>query len=109
MRADILEAGEESFDRLISTNLKGPYFLTQHVARWMIETSDTGQISRADAVARIVFISSISAYTASVNCGDYCVSKAGVAMLTKLFAARSAEHGIHVFEVRPGDCHRHGW
>lgn len=102
VRADILEADEASFDRLVGTNLKGPYFLTQRVARWMLETSGAVEHRGMEAVARIVFVSSISAYTASVNRGDYCVSKAGVAMLTKLFAARLAGSGIHVFEVRPG-------
>lgn len=103
VRADLLEAGEDSFDHLIATNLKGPCFLTQRVARWMIESKeglareDAGRSSR-----KIIFISSISAYTASVNRGDYCVSKAGVAMLVKLFAARLAPHGIGVYEVRPG-------
>lgn len=101
MRADMLEAGEESFDRLISVNLKGPYFLTQRVARQMIE-----QVRRGDSTSfgppRIVTISSISAYTASVNRGDYCISKAGLAMMTKLFAVRLAEFGINVYEVRPG-------
>ncbi|GAA0715006.1 3-ketoacyl-ACP reductase [Dactylosporangium roseum] len=92
-RADILEADEESFDRLIGINLKGPYFLTQQVALRMIEHGTPG---------RIVTISSMSAYTASVNRGDYCVTKAGLSMMTKLFAARLAEHGITVFEVRPG-------
>jgi len=98
-RADILEAGEESFDRLIGINLKGPYFLTQRVARWMIELR--GQLGAAYA-PRIVTVSSISAYTASINRGDYCLSKAGLGMLTKLFAVRLAEHGIGVYEVRPG-------
>ncbi|GGM65059.1 3-ketoacyl-ACP reductase [Dactylosporangium sucinum] len=93
VRADILEAGEESFDRLVGINLKGPYFLTQLVARRMIEHGTPG---------RIVTISSMSAYTASVNRGDYCVTKAGLSMMTKLFAARLAEHGITVFEIRPG-------
>ncbi|MEV4516871.1 3-ketoacyl-ACP reductase [Dactylosporangium sp. NPDC049525] len=93
VRADLLEATEESFDRLVGINLKGPYFLTQHVARRMIETGVAG---------KIVTISSMSAYTASVNRGDYCVTKAGLGMMTKLFAARLAEHGITVFEVRPG-------
>jgi NAD(P)-dependent dehydrogenase (short-subunit alcohol dehydrogenase family) len=101
VRADLLEAGEESFDRLINVNLKGPYFLTQLVARKMIE-----QVERGDAGAfgrpRIVTITSVSAYTASVNRGDYCVAKAGLAMMTSLFAARLAEHGINVYEVRPG-------
>src|SRR5215510_11029202 len=81
VRADILEAGEESFDRLISTNLKGPYFLTQRVARQMIEQIQGGAVG-SFGLPRIVTISSISAYTASVNRGDYCVAKAGLAMMT---------------------------
>jgi NAD(P)-dependent dehydrogenase (short-subunit alcohol dehydrogenase family) len=98
VRADILDAGEESFDRLISINLKGPYFLTQLVARTMIDQLAAGTVQ----APKIVIISSISAYAASVNRGDYCVAKAGLAMVTKLFAARLAEHGINVYEVRPG-------
>src|SRR5882757_607390 len=110
VRADLLEASEESFDRLININLKGPYFLTQLVARAMVEkirgtgapSSDpeigTGTISSP----KIVNITSVSAYTASVNRGDYCVAKAGLAMMTQLFAARLAEHGINVYEIRPG-------
>lgn len=100
VRADILEAGEASFDRLININLKGPYFLTQMVANQMIEQIKTD----GDDVARpqIVTVSSISAYTASVNRGDYCVAKAGLGMLTALFAARLAEYGINVYEIRPG-------
>jgi NAD(P)-dependent dehydrogenase (short-subunit alcohol dehydrogenase family) len=96
VRADLLEAGEESFDRLIEINLKGPYFLIQRAANRMIaqEPSDTPP--------KIVIISSMSAYTASVNRGDYCVTKAGLAMTTKLYAARLAEHGINVYEIRPG-------
>jgi 3-oxoacyl-[acyl-carrier protein] reductase len=101
VRADLLEAGEESFDRLININLKGPYFLTQLVARRMIE-----QIRRVDVSAfglpRIVTITSVSAYTASVNRGDYCVAKAGLAMMTALYAARLAEYGVNVYELRPG-------
>ena len=97
VRADILEAGEESFDRLININVKGPYFLTQLVARRMIAQEDSGT-SRP----RIVTVSSISAYTASVNRGDYCVAKAALSMTTQLYAARLAEHGINVYEVRPG-------
>jgi 3-oxoacyl-[acyl-carrier protein] reductase len=93
VRADILEASEESFDRLININLKGPYFLTQLVARSMVERKVAG---------RIVNVTSVSAYTASTNRGDYCVSKAGVSMMTQLYAARLAEHGINVYEVRPG-------
>jgi 3-oxoacyl-[acyl-carrier protein] reductase len=98
VRADILDAREESFDELIATNLKGPYFLTQSVAAWMIR-----QRAADPAVHRaIINVSSISATVASVNRGDYCISKAGIAMATKLWAARLAEHGIGVYEVRPG-------
>ena len=96
VRADILEAGEESFDRLININLKGPYFLTQLVANQMISQPKIG------IREQIVTISSISAYTASVNRGDYCIAKAGLGMLTALFAARLAEHSIGVYEIRPG-------
>ncbi len=103
LRADLLEASEESFDRLIDTNLKGPYFLTQNIAKWMIE--DRKWLLKENIPhppEKIIFVSSVSAYTASVNRGDYCVSKAGVSMICKLFAARLAEHGIGVFEIRPG-------
>jgi 3-oxoacyl-[acyl-carrier protein] reductase len=100
VRADILEAGEDSFDHLIAVNLKGPYFLTQQVARWMIEEIKDPKSKIQNP--KIVTISSVSAYTASINRGDYCVSKAGLSMMTKLFAARLAEHGIQVFEIRPG-------
>lgn len=96
VRADILEASEESFDRLIGINLKGPYFLTQLVANQMISQPKT------EVLTQIVTISSLSAYTASVNRGDYCMSKAGLGMLNKLFAARLAEFGIGVYEIRPG-------
>lgn len=101
VRADILDAGEESFDRLININLKGPYFLTQLVARQMIEQVKRNEVSEF-GLPRIVTITSVSAYTASVNRGDYCVAKAGLAMMTALFAARLAEYGINVYEVRPG-------
>lgn len=97
VRADLLEAGEESFDRLISINLKGPFFLSQAAAQRMIATAPLPDFPQA-----IINITSISAYTASVNRGDYCVAKAGLAMMTKLFAARLAPHRIGVFEVRPG-------
>lgn len=106
VRADLLDASEESFDQLIATNLKGPYFLTQQVARWMIETGAPSNPTVTTAASRppprIIFISSISAYTASVNRGDYCLSKAGVAMMNTLFAARLAPSGIGVYEIRPG-------
>ena len=92
-RADLLEATEESFDRLININLKGPYFLTQLVARRMIEQQTP---------AKIINITSISAYTASINRAEYCISKAGLAMSALLFAQRLAPRGILVFEIRPG-------
>jgi NAD(P)-dependent dehydrogenase (short-subunit alcohol dehydrogenase family) len=101
VRADILEASEASFDRLIDINVKGPYFLTQLAANWMIEQRRTG-VPPVLFQPKIITISSISAYTASVNRGDYCVSKAALAMLTPLYAARLAEHGINVYEIRPG-------
>ncbi|MGC2403844.1 MAG: 3-ketoacyl-ACP reductase [Acidobacteriaceae bacterium] len=94
VRADVLEAGEESFDEIIATNLRGPYFLTQSVAQWMIR--------RPAPNRSIINISSVSATVASVNRGDYCISKAGIAMATKLWAVRLAEYGIAVYEVRPG-------
>ena len=95
VRADILDASEESFDEIIGTNLKGPYFLTQLIARKMIDAGHANS-------AKIINITSISAYVASVNRGDYCISKAGLAMMTQLYAARLAEHGINVYEIRPG-------
>ena len=98
VRADILEATPESFDRLIDINLRGPYFLTQAVARWMVEQR---QIA-SDFRGCIVNVSSVSATAASVNRGDYCISKAGVAMATQLWAVRLAEFAIDVYEVRPG-------
>jgi NAD(P)-dependent dehydrogenase (short-subunit alcohol dehydrogenase family) len=98
VRADLLEAGEDSFERLLRVNLQGPYFLTQAVARWMLE-------QRRDDPAwsgAIVFVTSTSATMASTSRGDYCVSKAGLAMAARLWAARLAEAGIPVYEVRPG-------
>lgn len=100
VRADILEATEESFDRLIAINVKGPYFLTQLVAKWMLEQVQNPKAGVQSP--KIITVSSISAYTASTNRGDYCISKAALAMLTPLFAARLAEHGIRVYEIRPG-------
>jgi NAD(P)-dependent dehydrogenase (short-subunit alcohol dehydrogenase family) len=91
-RKDILEATSESFDELFATNLRGPYFLTQRIARRMMESGR----------GRIVFIGSISAFTASTNRGDYCMSKAAISMAAKLFAARLAPHGVPVFEIQPG-------
>jgi 3-oxoacyl-[acyl-carrier protein] reductase len=98
-RLDLLDATEASFDELLAVNLKGPFFLTQSASRWMLQLKESlGNEYRP----KIVTISSISAYTASVNRGDYCISKAGLSMLTPLFAARLAESGIYVFEIRPG-------
>ena len=91
-RRDILEATQESFDELIATNLKGPHFLTQLVARWMIEQGH----------GRIVFVTSISSYTASVNRAEYCISKAALSMTVSLYAQRLARNNIQVFEIRPG-------
>jgi len=91
-RRDLLETTEESFDELIATNLKGPHFLTQQAARWMAERGD----------GRIVFVTSISSYTASVNRGEYCISKAALSMTVALYAQRLAECGVKVFEIRPG-------
>jgi 3-oxoacyl-[acyl-carrier protein] reductase len=100
VRADILDATEESFDRLIATNVKGPYFLTQLAANWMLDQIRNSK--REIRNLKIVTISSISAYTASTSRGDYCVSKAALSMLTPLFASRLAEDGINVYEIRPG-------
>lgn len=100
VRADILGAGEESFDQMIDVNLKSHYFLTQLAARMMVEQVTAPGFSGARP--KIVTITSISAYTASVNRGDYCIAKAGLTMLTPLFAARLAEFGINVYEIRPG-------
>jgi 3-oxoacyl-[acyl-carrier protein] reductase len=101
-RADILEADEESFDRQIAVNVKGPYFLTQLAAKWMVEQRGSARESAAEHRPKIITISSISAYTASTSRGDYCVAKAALSMLTPLYAARLADHGIHVYEIRPG-------
>jgi 3-oxoacyl-[acyl-carrier protein] reductase len=98
VRADIMEQQEQHFDRLIDVNLKGPFFLTQAVAKRMAEQSLDDHESRG----QIVIVSSISSYTASTNRGDYCIAKAGLAMVTQLFAARLADLGIRVYEIRPG-------
>ncbi len=98
VRADILEAAEDSYDRVMNINLKGPFFLTQAVANWMIAQKK----ERTEDWMSIINISSMSAYTASPSRGEYCISKAGVSMATKLWAARLAEHGIGVYEMRPG-------
>jgi NAD(P)-dependent dehydrogenase (short-subunit alcohol dehydrogenase family) len=98
VRNDILRATEESYDHVMATNLKGPYFLTQQVANWMVAQ----QQDAPGGFRCVINISSISATVASVNRGEYCLSKAGGSMATQLWAARLAEFGINVYEVRPG-------
>jgi 3-oxoacyl-[acyl-carrier protein] reductase len=98
-RLDILETTSESFDRVLGINLKGTFFMCQAAASLMIRVRKSGL---ADYAPRIVNISSMSAYTSSVSRGEYCISKAGISMVTKLFADRLAEYHIPVFEVRPG-------
>jgi len=97
-RKDVLETDEATFDRLLNTNLRAPYFMTQRVARAMIDLRDAQAIEGG----AIVNISSLRSYTAARNYGEYCVSKAGVSMVTKIFAVRLAEYGIRVYEVSPG-------
>lgn len=98
VRGDLLDAGEESFDRLFAINLKGPYFLSQLVAKQMLKQERDSEGFRG----RMVNITSISVYTASISRGDYCMIKAGLAMMTKLFADRLAGEAINVYEIRPG-------
>ena len=94
-RLDVLETTEESFERVLRINLEATFFMCQLFARQMINQSN-------GCPARIINIASISSYTSSVNRGEYCISKAGISMVTKLFADRLAEYGIGVFEIRPG-------
>ena len=96
VRADLLDASEDSFEELMRMNLQGPYFLTQALAREMIDAGN------GDSRRAIVFITSVSAEMVSPNRGEYCVSKAGLSMAAKLFATRLAPHKIPVYEVRPG-------
>ncbi|NRA37219.1 MAG: 3-ketoacyl-ACP reductase [Planctomycetes bacterium] len=98
-RADITEASEASFEKLISTNLQGPYFLTQKVANYWLQDKPEPRLS---AGFKVIFVTSISAYTASINRGDYCISKAGASMAVQLWSARLAPEGIPVYEIRPG-------
>jgi 3-oxoacyl-[acyl-carrier protein] reductase len=98
VRADLLEATEESFEEVLRTNLQGPYFLTQAIARDQVERRRTDPSFEAS----LIFITSVSADMASTNRGEYCVSKAGLSMAARLYAMRLAEHGIPVYEVRPG-------
>jgi NAD(P)-dependent dehydrogenase (short-subunit alcohol dehydrogenase family) len=97
-RVDILQVGEESYDEVMAINLKGPFFLTQRVANEMIAQVEQGLIENP----KIVNISSLSAYTSSPARAEYCISKAGMSMLTALWADRLAKFGINVYEIRPG-------
>lgn len=99
VRLDILETTEESFDFLMNINLKGTFFMCQAAANLMRERLTAGL---PDYRPRLVNIASMSAYTSSTNRGEYCISKAGISMVTKLFADKLAQDGIPVFEVRPG-------
>jgi NAD(P)-dependent dehydrogenase (short-subunit alcohol dehydrogenase family) len=98
VRADLMDATEDSFEEVLRTNLQGPYFLTQAVARTMADR----RAQDAGFAGAIVFVTSVSAEMVSTNRGEYCVSKAGLAMAAQLFAARLAQHDIPVYEVRPG-------
>jgi len=98
VRADLLDASEESFDEVLRTNLYGPYFLTRQVARALVDR----RAGDRESPLSIVFVTSVSAVMASINRGEYCVSKAGLAMAAQLFAVRLAEQRIGVYDVRPG-------
>jgi len=93
-RRDVLDSAEESFDEQMATNLKGPHFLTREAALWMLNAEPR--------TGRIVFVTSISAYTISTNRADYCISKAGLSMSAAVWAKRLATEGVRVFEIRPG-------
>lgn len=97
VRADLLEMSEESFDRVLDVNLKGTFFLTQYAAKRMSENLDDDDIQKM-----IINITSISTDVSSINRGEYCISKSGLSMVTKLFADRLSEYGINVYELRPG-------
>jgi len=98
VRVDLLETTEASFDNQIAVNTKGPYFLTQATARWMIEQRQAGTLT----AGRIVFITSVSAFAAATTRGEYFIAKSGLAMAAKIWALHLAERGILVFDVRPG-------
>jgi len=99
VRADITEADEASFDEVLGVNLRGPYFLTQLAARWWLAHKGEARLPHGYA---LVFVTSISAHTASVARGDYCVAKAGLSMARQLWSVRLAGEGVNVYEVRPG-------
>ena len=98
-RADLLEMSEESYEELMQVNLKGPLFLSQQASKRWVEEKKSSRLSTG---FKLIFVTSISAYTASVNRGEYCISKAGLAMVNQLFATRLAAEGIQVVEIRPG-------
>jgi len=98
-RGDLLDVSEESYDRVMSINLKGPFFLTQAIAKWMI---DLKRLLEDNYQPCIINISSINRYTASLNRGEYCISKAGMRMMTKLYAVKLAEFDIPIYEISPG-------
>ncbi len=97
-RMDILQTTAESFDYVLGINLKGTFFFTQKIANLMIENKE----KTPEVIQKIINISSMSAYTSSTSRGEYCISKAGVSMITKLFADRLSEYNIYVYEIRPG-------
>ncbi|MES2709851.1 MAG: 3-ketoacyl-ACP reductase [Verrucomicrobiota bacterium] len=98
-RLDVLENTEEAWDAVMDINLKAPWFLSQRAARWWVE--HPGE-ARLEGGYKLVFVSSVSAEMASMNRGDYCISKAGIGMMTKVFALRLAAHDVQVIEFRPG-------
>lgn len=100
VRADITEASEESFEEIIKINLQGPYFLTQEVSNYILNSDQEPLLDKGRG--RIIFITSISSHTASISRGDYCISKAGLSMAVQLWAQRLASEDIQVYELRPG-------
>ncbi len=99
VRADLTETAEASYDEVMEVNLKGPFFLSQLAARWWL---DHPNASRLPAGYKLIFVTSVSANTASINRGEYCLSKAGLAMAARLWAVRLANEGVQVVEIRPG-------
>jgi len=99
VRLDITEAQEDSFDEVIAVNLRGPYFLSQLAAKWWLAHSGE---SRLPAGYKLIFVTSMSVHTASINRGEYCIAKAGLAMAAQLWSVRLASEGVQVYEVRPG-------
>lgn len=98
VRADLTEMSEASYDRVMGINLRGPFFLTQAAAKWMLKQREANPAFRGS----IINVSSVSSTVVSINRGEYCISKAGIAMATQLWAARLSDHGIEVYELRPG-------